>query len=232
MADYNYNAPNLASILANLASLSSQSQPPPRQPATIEESQQLNRASQAPQVPEPVPAPARKIVDPATIIEWSAGLRCVMKTVAVHENVLNDIRRMMKTQHEHEEQWFNGRVELIKRQASRAEGQKKLDEVMRAVGGALSSAPSINTVEEMARELETFDMKVYRAQLEMTRQMTSKLQEFGVPFFGTKSELVRTRIQGEGDREASTQDKGTIDETELVKLQRRMLTILEDLCSD
>jgi hypothetical protein len=84
----------------------------------------------------------------------------------------------------------------------------------------------------MARELETFDMKVYRAQLEMTRQMTSKLRDFGVPFFGTKSELVKTRAQGEADREASTQDKGTIDETELVKLQRRMLTILEDLCSD
>ena len=167
MADYNYQAPNLASILANLASLSSQSQsqPPPQTPARGEPDslqsqtvpitqeqgpfgrsqtppylppendhyhqiwqQQLNKASQG--VSESSPAPSRKIVEPATILEWSAGLRCVMKTVAVHENVLNDIRRMIKTQHDHEDQWFRGREELIKKQAARAEGQKKLDEVM------------------------------------------------------------------------------------------------------
>jgi hypothetical protein len=169
MSDYNYKAPNLASILANLASLASQSQPQPQppvedstvsnpvqsqiQPKPQEQNQfiqsqtppyvppehdhyhqiwqeQLNKASQAPRAPEPAAAASRKIIDPATIVEWSAGLRCVMKTVAVHENVLNDIRKMIKTQHEHEEQWFNGREELIKKQRSRAEGQKKLDEVM------------------------------------------------------------------------------------------------------
>jgi hypothetical protein len=171
MSDYNYQAPNLASILANLANLSSQSQVPPQTRTPVENSalskpsqsylspvphgqtqsirsqtppsappehdhyhqiwqQQLDRASQAPQAQEPAPASSRKIIDPATIVEWSAGLRCVMKTVAIHENVLNDIRRMIKTQHEHEEQWFKGREELIKRQMARAEGQKKLDEVM------------------------------------------------------------------------------------------------------
>jgi hypothetical protein len=75
-------------------------------------------------------------------------------------------------------------------------------------------------------------MKVYRAQLEMTRQMTSRLREFGVPFFGTKSELVRARAQAEADGGEPPKDKGVIDEIELVKLQRRMLTILEDLCTD
>ena len=66
----------------------------------------------------------------------------------------------------------------------------------------------------------------------MTRQMTSRLRDFGVPFFGTKSELVRARTQADASREESTQDRGTIDEVELVKLQRKMLTILEDLCTD
>jgi hypothetical protein len=171
MSDYNYQAPNLATILANLANLSSQSQVPPQTrtpvgnvalsnapqsyippvpqgqrqsirsqtpPFAAPENdhyhqiwqQQLNRVSQVPQANELAPAPSGKIIDPATIVEWSAGLRCVMKTVAIHENVLNDIRRMIKTQHEHEEQWFKGREELIKRQLARAEGQKKLDEVM------------------------------------------------------------------------------------------------------
>lgn len=84
----------------------------------------------------------------------------------------------------------------------------------------------------MSRELETFDMKVYRAQLEMTKQMTSRLREFGVPFFGTKSELVRPRAQAEANGSDPPKDKGVINEMELVELQRRMLTILEDLCTD
>jgi hypothetical protein len=84
----------------------------------------------------------------------------------------------------------------------------------------------------LARELKTFDMKVYKAQLEMTKQMTTKLREFGVPFFGTRSELVKARVQAEGGLGVSQHDKGVIDEVELVNLQRRMLTILEDLCTD
>jgi hypothetical protein len=37
---------------------------------------------------------------------------------------------MMKVQHEHEEQWWNGRKALIERLAARKEGKKKLDEVL------------------------------------------------------------------------------------------------------
>lgn len=37
---------------------------------------------------------------------------------------------MIKIQHEHEEQWWNGRVALIERQRARKEGQKKLDDVL------------------------------------------------------------------------------------------------------
>ncbi len=38
---------------------------------------------------------ARNVIDPATIIEWSAGLRCVMKQVAKHESILQDVRRVV-----------------------------------------------------------------------------------------------------------------------------------------
>lgn len=34
------------------------------------------------------------MVDPSTIIEWSAGLRCVMKTVAQHDQLLNEVRKV------------------------------------------------------------------------------------------------------------------------------------------
>ncbi|EDN98075.1 hypothetical protein SS1G_12932 [Sclerotinia sclerotiorum 1980 UF-70] len=122
-----------------------------------------------------------KVVDPATIIDWSAGLR-------------------------------------------------------KAVGGATSSGASNTSPEELAQELETFDMKVYRAQTQMVREMNGKLRNLGVPFFGTKSELVRITgkaiaTNGTGTN-ATEGEKAMIDEDELVELQRRMLNILEDLCND
>jgi hypothetical protein len=68
----------------------------------------------------------------------------------------------------------------------------------------------------------------------MAKEFTSKLRNLGVPFFETKSELVRkAKKEAAGDGNDGPKDeKGTIDEAELVKLQKRMLAILEDLCSD
>lgn len=141
---------------------------------------------------------------------------------------------MIKVQHENEEAWWKGRQALIEKQKSRKEGQKKLDEVLKLVGGAASTGTSNASPEEMAKELETFDMKVYRAQIQMVKEFTSRLRSLGVPFFGTKSDLVRIagkEIVGNGN-EGPKDEKGMIDEAELVKLQKRMLAILEDLCSD
>lgn len=79
-------------------------------------------------------------------------------------------------------------------------------------------------------------MKVYKAQTQMVREMNGKLRNLGIPFFGTKSELVR--IPGKHDATnragtASTEgEKDMIDEDELVELQKKMLNILEDMCND
>jgi len=101
------------------------------------------------------------------------------------------------------------------------------------VGGAVAEGAPNSSPEEMAKELETFDMKVYKAQMQMVREFTAKLKSLGVPFFGTKSELVR--VAGK-ETEASgphgpKDEKGMIDEADLLKLQKKMLAILEDLCS-
>jgi hypothetical protein len=37
---------------------------------------------------------------------------------------------MIKVQHEHEEEWWKGRQDLLRKQEARIEGQKKLDEVL------------------------------------------------------------------------------------------------------
>jgi hypothetical protein len=105
----------------------------------------------------------------------------------------------------------------------------------KAVGGSTSTGASNTSPEELARELETFDMKVYKAQTQMVREMNGKLRSLGVPFFGTKSELVRTSGKTESGQNVANGpgvEKTVIDESDLVELQKRMLTILEDLCND
>jgi hypothetical protein len=104
-----YEPQNLASILAALASLTPQSQqgqqptqgapPLPYSGQPVQPVQQAwQQVQQAPQaVPSPKSAPingAKVIIDPATIIDWPTGLKCVMRTVVKHENMLQDIRRV------------------------------------------------------------------------------------------------------------------------------------------
>ena len=87
----------------------------------------------------------------------------------------------------------------------------------------------------MAIELQTFDLKVYRAQTQMTREFSAKLKSLGVPFFGTKGELVRVpKKDGDEPKNSQTANdgEGTIDELELIKLQKKMINLLEDLCGD
>ena len=84
--------------------------------------------------------------------------------------------------------------------------------------------------EEMAKELETFDMKVYKAQTQMVKEMMAALRKLGVPFFGTRSDLIRVASKEGGG--SGKDGQGMIEEAELIELQRRMLVILEDLCSD
>ncbi|KAG9248698.1 hypothetical protein BJ878DRAFT_308362 [Calycina marina] len=253
MSSNSKETPDLASILATLAGLApqkiqqTQDQAPPQeiqQPQpTQQHHQQFPAASQPPlqQWRQPVPshvqagsitpleAPVGRIIDPATIIDWSSGLKCVMRTVAKQESILNDIRHMIKSQQEHEQQWWNGRLDLLERQKTRIESQKKLNEVLKMVGG-IGTGSSNTSPEELAHEIQTFDLKVYRAQVQMTKEFTSRLKSLGVPFFGTKTELVR--IHKEFKDQASRDEKGSIDELYLVKLQKKMITLLEDMCGD
>lgn len=78
-------------------------------------------------------------------------------------------------------------------------------------------------------------MKVHRAQMQMVKEMSSKLRSLGIPFFGTRSDLVRpvNGMQKEDLRTSTPNlEKCMIDEQELVKLQGKMLEILEGLCSE
>jgi len=105
--------PDLASILKTLANLNSQKQQQHQQQQSQETTQDRQPLPfSAPLVQEPpviqqpqhiwqqqapyhIPTPVNvRLIDPATIIDWSSGLKCVMRTVAKHENMLDDIRRV------------------------------------------------------------------------------------------------------------------------------------------
>lgn len=84
--------------------------------------------------------------------------------------------------------------------------------------------------EVAAEELTTYDLKVYRAQHQMVKEISGRLKDLGVPFFGTKLELVRLkRDEGKEERviwDGNVQRK-LVNEEELVGLQRKMLEFLE-----
>jgi hypothetical protein len=167
---------------------------------------------------------------------------------------------MIQTQHENETQWFASRKALQMKLETRAINQKRLDDVLRAVGGSATGGSSAAagakkgdealkppTAEE---ELKAFDMKVYMAQHQMVKEMQAKLKSLGVPFFGTRMEFIELKgkkgsTEGSADGTAAAESavaggigkddkddggKKKITELELVELQRRMLSMLEDLC--
>ncbi|KAF2135622.1 uncharacterized protein K452DRAFT_239038 [Aplosporella prunicola CBS 121167] len=134
--------------------------------------------------------PAPPVIDPATITEWSQGLRCVSKIAAQNPSFQGQIQRMMADQATHELMWHGSRKAL---QAQRAS----------------------------AAELHALDAKIHKASREMVAVMSGQLKGLGVPFFGMKAELV---VQGE--REAP---KGKVTETQVLGLQRRMVSYLEDM---
>jgi hypothetical protein len=74
--------------------------------------------------------PAKSAVDPTSIVDWPAALRHVMRTVARSEGTMARVKRMIRVQHEHEQQWWDGRQALLQKQEGREEGRKKLDEVL------------------------------------------------------------------------------------------------------
>jgi len=237
MAGNDYQVPDLQSVLQTLASLApqaaAQGQYPPHRPGF--QGHPFQSLQSQPQISPPAKAPEQKGPDPTVIIDWSSGLRSVMKTVAANDDITKEIRRMITVQHEHEDQWWKGRQALIEKQKARKEGQKKLDEVLKAVGGAISEAGGRPGPESAAEELKTFDMKVYRAQHQMVKEFSVKLRNMGVPFFGTRSDLIRKAdsdpVPGSKPKDLQASMK-SITEKELVELQRKMLGLLEEMCRD
>ncbi|RAK76026.1 uncharacterized protein BO72DRAFT_381092 [Aspergillus fijiensis CBS 313.89] len=152
--------------------------------------------------------------DSSSITTWNAALRHVMRTVSQHENLQSRIRWLIRRQHDHEKQWWQGREALVKKQQARTEKKKELDAVLRSVGAPVDNNKSISTAEEDQAELTNYDAKVYRASRQMADAMIAELRGLGIPFFNIRKDLT------------------LITRQDLLQLQRRILELLLDLCGE
>ncbi|THW80436.1 hypothetical protein D6D19_00463 [Aureobasidium pullulans] len=165
------------------------------------------------------------IIDPATITEWSAGLRCVTKIAAQNPMFADKIR---------------GNRQTVKQmQAKRSASASELQNILKSVGGTGINTPQ--TAEEKAAELAAFDQKLYKAQLAMNESMSQVLKHLGVPFFGTHAALILPDHGGNGDQNEK-KDEQIVDAQgerpkwsprvtakELMELKRKMVGYLEDM---
>ena len=81
----------------------------------------------------PVPKDAREGrpgLDPKTITSWPPALRYVTKLVAQNEEIAARVRKLIKSQHDHERHWAEGRERVIKDRQRREEGRNAINDVL------------------------------------------------------------------------------------------------------
>ncbi|KAJ4355220.1 hypothetical protein N0V95_003115 [Ascochyta clinopodiicola] len=175
------------------------------------------RSPQPPLPPKPQARSSTPLIDPATIIDWKAGLRCVSKIAAQNPEFAASVRKLMKDQEGNVRQWEAGRTRLIEEQ----ELKRGNEERHRA---------ALYTPEREQEELNQYDAKVYRASKAMVESQTSSLKVLGVPFFGVRPHLLASE-----DEEIGLVADGIpvkITQSRVLELQRKMLTHLFDLYGD
>ncbi|KAK2808584.1 hypothetical protein FQN50_004616 [Emmonsiellopsis sp. PD_5] len=236
MTSSNPPNPDLASILKTL---SSYAPGPPSQSSSIPNAQAEYSAAHAAHRTIPVASnpphhtphadqPTPPLPDPSTITSWPAALKYVMKTVAQNEGAQSKIRKLVRTQHDHEQQWWDGRKALLAKQEGRAEKKRQLDEVLRSVGGVVAKDSEAPTPEDDKLEVDTYDKKVYKALTSMSKALDAELRGLGIPFFCIQHKLVSpTSTTG-----SATASSELLSSDDLASLQRRILQLLEDLCKE
>ncbi|KAF4552251.1 Hypothetical protein D9617_10g072320 [Elsinoe fawcettii] len=169
------------------------------------------------------------VVDPASITEWSAGLRCVSKIATQNPHFASAIRNMVANQRKNEMDWYSKRQELKREQAQKGSSMTELNSIMKSIGAIASQQThQPRSEQELKSELDDFDSKIHRAQTQMVIAMTAELKAIGVPFFGTNADLILPGINEMGDNGTTN----GITNTELRALQHRMIIYLEDMYKD
>ncbi|KAI4728734.1 hypothetical protein E4T49_03489 [Aureobasidium sp. EXF-10728] len=172
------------------------------------------------------------IIDPATITEWTAGLRCVTKIAAQSPQFAEKIRGFP--------------IQRLAVPTSTILCTMSITLVNLALNshthpsktiGSTNTPLTPQTPEEKAAELHAFDQKLYKAQVDMNESMSQVLKHLGVPFFGTHAALILPDHDGREDEEGKVMDtqgerpkwSPRITGKELLELKKRMVAYLEDM---
>ncbi|MCJ1477178.1 hypothetical protein MMC13_005849 [Lambiella insularis] len=182
-------------------------------------------ASASQRVPKP------PLTDPRAITSFGTALRHITHVISRNEATMSRIRKLIQSQHLHERQWWEAREALVKKQAGREEGRRKVDEVLRSMGGKVSAPVTGPTPEDDIAELSVYDRKVYKACLDMVIATKAELQALGIPFFGIRPELVVSDAVDETE-ERKSGGPTKLTQQEVIDLQKRVLGLLEDLCQE
>ena len=104
--------------------------PTPQPPSTSTSTPQLSPPPPTHYNPAVAPPPSLSSLSSSTITTWPPALRYVMKTLIPNQAATHRIQHMIKTQHEHERQWWAGREALLLKQQGREEGRRRLNDVL------------------------------------------------------------------------------------------------------
>ena len=172
----------------------------------------------------------RSSLDPSKITEWAAAQKYVTFTLAQNQEATARIRKIIKSQHNHERQWWAGREALVSKLNNRAEGRRKADEILKSMGGhntSVSEATTTPSSDDHAAELHQHDLKIHKALTDMVRATDAELRALGVPFFAIRHDLVSQ----DSDQAKETEKDGVriLNKKELQDSQKQVVQLLEDL---
>lgn len=168
--------------------------------------------------------------DASSIITWPAAVKHISKHIVSNEAVSKSIKKLIESQHTHEETWAKQREDIITRHAGRGENTAKVAELLAELGGLLPTSMNTNTEtveeklkreQERDKELDVFDRKVYKNLVAMSRDVDKELRRLAVPFFAIKWDLV-----------SESGGLGKLDKGELRELQGKVIEHLELLLID
>ncbi|KAI9796989.1 MAG: hypothetical protein M1835_002512 [Candelina submexicana] len=231
MASGNYEPPDLASVLRTLATYAP---PKPSQTAAFapiagtQHEEELEEGEyEPPDIPHQASQQPVQIAPPAQFIHPSNQPR----PVSPHLN--GDYGLVYSSQMRYENNRPKRGHHSKDPQGSEPPSSYLKVEI-RSVGGKVPASTPVTSPQEDAAELARYEKKVHRAAREMVDASTKDLKTMGIPFFGTKQDLIREAPDEEANIGLQYPDnkrraESAISSDELLNLQRRMLETLEDL---
>ena len=74
-------------------------------------------------IPKPQARLSTPLIDPATIIDWKQGLRCVSKIAASNPEFAGKVRKLVRDQEGNVGMWEEGRRRVVVEQRGKREGE-------------------------------------------------------------------------------------------------------------